>query len=90
MVGGEDSLKVLGHLLLQFGSDRALKIFWEEGESVTLIISDKGVCKKAPATLGLLKQACCAGCRRRPFTAEAPPIGKKHSLFMTESTIFNH
>ena len=24
------------------------------------------------------KQACCAGCRRRPFTAEAPPIGKIH------------
>ena len=24
------------------------------------------------------KQACCAGCRRRPFTAEAPPIGNTH------------
>ena len=24
------------------------------------------------------KQACCAGCRRRPFTAEAPPMGKIH------------
>ena len=40
------------------------------------------------ATIGVLKilrkrltyliyeQACCAGCRRRPFIAEAPPIGK--------------
>ena len=24
------------------------------------------------------KQACCAGCRRRPPSAEAPPIGKIH------------
>ena len=24
------------------------------------------------------EQACCAGCRRRSFTAEAPPIGKIH------------
>ena len=24
------------------------------------------------------KQACCAGCRRRPFTDEAPSIGKIH------------
>ena len=24
------------------------------------------------------KQACCTGCRHRPFTAEAPPIGKIH------------
>ena len=22
------------------------------------------------------KQACCAGCKRRPFTAEAPTLGK--------------
>ena len=26
------------------------------------------------------KQACCAGLRRRPFTAEALPIGKIHSF----------
>ena len=28
----------------------------------------------------LKKQACCAGWRRKPFTAEAPPIGKIHPL----------
>ena len=26
----------------------------------------------------IIKQACCAGCRRRPSPAEAPPIGKIH------------
>ena len=26
--------------------------------------------------LGIWKQACCTGCRRRPSPAEAPPIGK--------------
>ena len=26
------------------------------------------------------KQACCAGCRPWPFTAEAPPIGKIHQF----------
>ena len=30
--------------------------------------------------LRVKKQACCAGCRYRPFTAKAPPIGKIHQF----------
>ena len=32
------------------------------------------------------KQACCAGCRRRPFTAEAPLIGKIHPFIQITIT----
>ena len=41
--------------------------FKEKDELMNQLTNYKAVCRTAPATPGLLKQACCAGCRRRPF-----------------------
>ena len=39
-----------------------------------------------PKILTEWKQACCAGCRRRPFTTEIPSIGKIHQFIKTAVT----
>ena len=58
--GGEPALKVSALQLLRFGSKDVWKLFSQRiTESFTKIIkelfNDKGVCRTAPATPGLLK-----------------------------------
>ena len=55
MVGGEHSLKIAGPLLLWIGSEGVLKLFSQRmTQCLNELMSDKGVCRTAPATEGLL------------------------------------
>ena len=50
--GGEYSIKILALQLLRFGSEGVIKIFWERITYQSF--NNKGVCRTATATLGLL------------------------------------
>ena len=62
MVGGEHYLIMSAPKLLRFGIDSVLKIVNENmTQSINQSINDKGVCRTAPATLGLLNKFYVTG-----------------------------